>query len=212
MTTAVMRILRLQIHHVCSTLFVLWLSRHVQTAAGEPGGLESVSTTGLARFSNAPQTPGVTYRSTDSTTDAAPNPVIIFKDRRAIEPSTNAVAAMLDLYNHIEKYASSLGTELFTGNNLNLTFILGSIEVSLHVASRTARRILGRRLFPAGTHGDLLSEFVKELRGLTIRGLITLGEVLLFVNNLICLTMVIAVLGPHTRQRPNVDGLPEMVT
>ncbi|KAL8896819.1 MAG: hypothetical protein Q9207_007523 [Kuettlingeria erythrocarpa] len=137
---------------------------------------------------------------------------MVFKDRRAIEPSTNAVAAMLHLYDHIENYVSALATELSTENSPTLRFILGSLEVSLHVASRTAKRIPGRRLFPALTREDVLLEFVKELRDLALRGLVAFGKVMLFVNNFICLTMVIAILGPHTRQRPNGGGLPEIIT
>ncbi len=208
----------MQIRLVYSYLFLHWPSSHVQIAVGEPVGLESVSRTDPARFTNALQTSAVTYLSTHLMQSprrrrvTTPNPVMVFKDRRAIEPSKNAVAAMLHLYDHIGSYVSNLGTELFTENNATLTFILGSLEVFLHVASWTARTIPGRTLLAPTTRGDVLPDFVKELRDLAVRGLIAIGKVALFVNNLICLTMVIAVLGPHTRRRPNAEGVPELVT
>ncbi|KAL9011096.1 MAG: hypothetical protein Q9173_004031 [Seirophora scorigena] len=219
-----MRVLWPQIYHLYNTLPLLWLSCQVQTTAGVSEALQLASQTGPARASDPPDTAGDVHPSTqllqspkrirtrDAAANAPPNPVTIFQDWQAIEPSTNAIAALSDLYDHVEKFLPKLGTELSLDNNNSLIFALGSVQLAVTVESLASRKI-PRILFTAPRPEYLLSELVKKLRDQVLRGFCGMGKVFVFVRNFLILSGVIAVLAPNTRQRPGETLLlPDIIT
>lgn len=219
-----MRVFWSQIYHLYNTLFLLCLSRQVQTLPGVSKGLPLASQTGLAGASDPPDAAGDVHPSTQllqspkriSTRDAAanpsPNPVTIFQDWHAIEPSKSAIAALLDLYDHVEKSLPKLGTELSLDQNNSLIFSLGSIQFAVAVENLPSRKI-PRVLFTAPTPEDCLLDLVKKLRDQVLRGLPGIGKVFILVRNFFILSGIIAVLAPNTRQLPGETlVLPQIIT
>lgn len=128
-----------------------------------------------------------------------------------METSASACAAMLDLYDHVEKYVTNNRTELLKDNKTALAFGLGSIQISFTVTNQTGGKIPRRAVSSTPTPEDTVREIIKELRNQVLRGFIGISRIIVFVNNLFLFMGVIAILGPHTRQRPDMVGLPEIV-
>ncbi|KAI4116064.1 MAG: hypothetical protein LQ345_003456 [Seirophora villosa] len=208
-----MRVFWSYIYHLYNTLFLLLLFRQVQTLPGASEGLQLASKTGLARASDPPDAAGDVHPSTqllqspkristrDAVANAPPNPVTIFQDWHAIEPSESAIAALVDLYDHVEKSLPKLGTELSLDQNNSLIFSLGSIQLTVAVENLPSRK-LPRMVSTVPTPEDCLSEMVKKLRDQVLRGLPGIGKVFILVRNFFILSGIIAVLAPNTRQLP----------